>query len=459
MELRDYQNKLIEDIRKSAKKGHKSICVVLPCGGGKTPVFADLARTGSEKGRKTLILSPMDTVQDQIIKTVNCFNVNKEMVEIVSYKKAATQEWLSAYEKDYFSTIIVDEAHHSCASSYEKVFSYFGEAFRLGFTATPERLDGKPMSAFYSDMVKGPSAKKLIKLGHLVPSRIVPNNSVRENYKRTNNHELSAQELAQIKLKGSSFQQIVNVYLTEAPGKSTIAYCPNIEFSKKLVKYLKANGIEAMHLDGTVREAKRKDAIEKFKAGEVKVICNVNLIGEGFDFPACEAVLMLRPTLSRTLYIQQAMRCMRKAEGKTEAVIIDFVENTEFHGVPEADYEYTLDSKEMLKIQSVSEPDPEHEPKPRQTDKDKIVSVFALLNGKQDKDFGEQFYLSLQESLDAYEFVRKVRHATIGIKTDPKVCGAFIRAAKQSSLFKTVEDWELLAKVFHYRPGWAERQV
>ena len=457
--LRAYQQELLDRIREATRK-YKGICVVLPCGGGKTVIFADIARTAAIKRKRVLIISPMDTIEAQIIDTLKTLSVEMDLVEVVSYKKACTKAWLAKYDSDYFTSIIVDEAHHSCASSYKTIFEHFKDVYRFGFTATPERLDGKPMSDAYQVLVEGPTAKTLIAEGHLCASQVVSNDSVRKNYKRKTSKSLdyTSRELGNMDL-GASYLEVVHAYATVVKNGQAIAYCPNVEFSKKQALACKQSGIPAVHLDASVPKAARTQAVEDFKSGKIKVICNVNLVGEGFDVPACEAVLMLRPTLSRTMYVQQAMRCMRVSPGKKVGIVLDFVENSRLHGEPESDYEYSLDGHETQAVRedTVREAG---EPEPKEVDKDRIASVFALLaSDERDIHFGEQLLRRLESARDVYEFLTYTKRMTGGKRPVSKICGAFIKTARRSGLFKTEDDWSQLGEVFHYSPSWAAYQA
>ena len=454
--LRPYQQELITDIREQVQVAHrKSILVMLPCAGGKTTIFADISRTAALKKKRVLVLTPEDTIKDQILKTFGNLNVDMDLVELVSYQKASTANWLADHKADEFVNIIIDEAHHSCAESYLRIFRHFKDAYKFGFTATPERLDGKAMSMVYEVIVSGPSPKSLIKQGYLCKSVVIEDESVRSSYagKVSAGFDYTQAELNSIDLGAAeSYRKIVDVYLDKVGNEPAIANCPNLHFSKMLAQAFIERGIAAIHLDGKVRENARKQAIADFRDGLIQVICNVNLIGEGFDAPECKAVLMLRPTLSRTMYVQQAMRCMRIADGKTEGIILDFVENAKLHGAPEDDYEYSLNGRET---QSIRE-DTVHEktgsePTPQDRDKNKVSSAYSIFLDR-DIHFGENF--SNKEGLLAY-----IKATLEGVQTDSRLRTAVADKAHESGLFKTKGDWVKLAKVLGHKPGWAYFQV
>src|SRR5699024_3607361 len=137
-----------------------------------------------------------------------------------------------------------------------------------------------------------------------------------------------------------------------ADGEQAIAYCHNVEASKQTAYEFSQAGIQAAHIDGNTPKNERDEIIEQFRIGEIKLLSNVDIIGEGFDVPDCSTVIMLRPTQSLSLYIQQAMRGMRYREGKT-SIIIDHVDNVRRHGLPDAERKWSLQG--MIKQESEAE--------------------------------------------------------------------------------------------------------
>jgi superfamily II DNA or RNA helicase len=138
------------------------------------------------------------------------------------------------------------------------------------------------------------------------------------------------------------YGDIIKNYQLLASGKQAIAYCTNIKHSKSICDLFNSNNIPAVHIDATTPEKERLKIMEDYKSGKYQVLCNCNLISEGITLPECECCMLLRPTQSETLYIQQACRCLTPAEGKT-AIIIDFVGNCYTHGTPTEKRVYTLD--------------------------------------------------------------------------------------------------------------------
>ena len=136
----------------------------------------------------------------------------------------------------------------------------------------------------------------------------------------------------------------MKTWLEKGENKQTILFAPSIAMSKAFAKEFKQNGIRAEHIDGTMRKADRKDALEAFRKGEIKVICNVDLISEGFDMSDADCVILTRPTESLAMFMQQAFRAMRYREGKT-AIILDHANNIALHGEIDQIFDWSLEGR------------------------------------------------------------------------------------------------------------------
>ena len=144
--------------------------------------------------------------------------------------------------------------------------------------------------------------------------------------------------------KSTIYGDVIGHYKKLADGKQAICYCSTLSLSKRTAQAFNDAGILSVHIDGETPKTERKEAVEAFRQGKIKILCNVDLISEGFDVPDCDCAILLRPTKSLNLFIQQSMRCMRYKPGK-EAVIIDHVGNVFRHGFPDDDRVWSLESK------------------------------------------------------------------------------------------------------------------
>lgn len=244
--------------------------------------------------------------------------------------------------------IILDEAHHATASTWKRLLDAFPNALVVGLTATPARLGGQGLGDIFESLVMGPTVKALIEWGNLAPYKYYapPVSANLENIRvRYGEFDRGAVELAMD--KSEIIGDIIDQYNRRAAGMKAICYCVSRAHSEHTAAMFRQAGIPAMHIDGETKSIVRTAAINDFKAGKIQVLCNVDLISEGFDVPAMEAVILARPTQSLTLFIQQAMRAMRPDKNNPDkvAVIIDHVGNVYRHGLPDEDREWSLEGK------------------------------------------------------------------------------------------------------------------
>ena len=341
MPLRQYQIDLENGVRQAYREGYRSPCIVLPCGGGKSVIVADIAKQTTAKGNRVLFLVHRRELCDQIRNTFARWGVNMQLCDIMMVQTAARR--LSVLPEP--KLIITDENHHCLASTYRKIYDYFPNSRMVGVTATPVRLNGDGLGDVNDKLIIGVSAKWLIENNCLAPYDYYAPSIVDLSGAKVSRGEFTAASVEKIVLKKAVFGDVISYYRKLADGKQAICYCTSIRHSIEMAAAFNEAGIEAEHIDGETPKAERDEVVKKFKSGEIDILCNVDLISEGFDVPDCECAILLRPTQSLTLYIQQAMRCMRYRPGK-RAIIIDHVGNYARHGLPDDDREWTLEKKD-----------------------------------------------------------------------------------------------------------------
>lgn len=341
MILRPYQERYIERVRQAYLDGFLAPCVVAPCGAGKSLIIGEIVRRTAQRDRKVLFLVHRRELCDQIEETFDRLQVPSEsykigMVQTISRRLDRTEEP---------SLIITDENHHGLASSYRKIYDYFGDVRRLGFTATPIRLNGSGLGDVNDLLIEEVTASWLIKNGYLAPYRYFAPKLIDENRLKLNNlKEFSSSSVDQAMRENRTiFGDVVAHYEELAPGEKAICYAHSIEASLEVREEFLRHGIRAEHIDAKTPSADRERIIEDFRSGRIQVLTNVDLIGEGFDVPDCSTVILLRPTQSLSLYIQQSMRGMRYKPGK-RATIIDHVGNVHRFGLPDADRTWSLEN-------------------------------------------------------------------------------------------------------------------
>ncbi|MDE6087922.1 MAG: DEAD/DEAH box helicase [Oscillospiraceae bacterium] len=339
-ELRNYQEDLIRKTQKSWRTGHKAPCIVLPCGGGKSVVVAEISKRTTRNKRQVLFLVHRKELCEQILRTFSWWGVDMSLCDVMMVQTASRR--LERLHPP--NLIITDENHHSKASTYRKIYEKFPKAYRVGVTATPVRLDGSGLMDVNDDLITGVSAKWLIQNQHLAPYTYYAPDFIDLSGIKVNRGEYDTKSAEMVMDKPKIHGNIIKYYQKFARNQKAVCYCVSVRHSMKMAEIFKENGIPAAHVDGETPKDQRSQIIDDFRKGKIKILCNVDLISEGFDVPDCGCVIMLRPTKSLTLYIQQSMRCMRYRLNK-KAVILDHVGNYARFGMPDDDREWTLAGK------------------------------------------------------------------------------------------------------------------
>ncbi|WP_375813158.1 DEAD/DEAH box helicase [Enterococcus durans] len=348
-DLHDYQEELVTRARQSFIDGYKSPCIVSPCGSGKSVIIAEIARKTTLKGNQVLFLVHRKELIDQIKNTFEFHGVDMRYVLFGMVQTIVRKVDKISKPK----LIITDENHHSLAASYKKIYEYFSDVPRLGFTAIPVRLNGSGLGDVNDLLIEGVSVDWLIKNERLTPYKYYAPALIDKNVLKLNSmSEFSKGSIDKALEQKAIYGDVIKHYKKLADGEQAIVYCHSIESSIKTAGLFKEAGYQSAHIDGKTNKQERDDIIEKFRNHEVQILTNVDLIGEGFDVPDCSTVIMLRPTKSLSLFIQQAMRGMRYKPGKVSK-IIDHVGNVNEHGLPDLPRKWSLATKKSNKKDDV----------------------------------------------------------------------------------------------------------
>ncbi|TJY06209.1 DEAD/DEAH box helicase [Lactobacillus amylovorus subsp. animalium] len=338
--LYDYQQTAVKEARHQLLLKNKGVLIVMPPGSGKSVVIAEIARLTTLKKNRVLFFVHRQELVRQIKDSFIEQDVDLHYCTIMTVGKVANR--LNILPKP--NLIIVDESQHSRAKTYQKIFDYYDDVPRLGFTGSPWRLSGKGFKDIYSAMVQGPTTKWLIEHHKLAPFTVYGYQlGDKSTLKSGSTGDYTKKSLDNY-TKSIIHGDIVKSWLKFAKGRKTIVYCHSTSFSKEVAQAFRDAGINAVHADAKTPEGKRDKIMKAFKNGEIKVLCNVDLVSEGFNVPDCSCVVLLRPTESLVIYLQQSMRAMRYQKGK-HAVIIDQVGNFERFGLPDTDYHWSLEDR------------------------------------------------------------------------------------------------------------------
>lgn len=343
--LRSYQIKLIDDIRQKLKKNQR-ILAVMPTGAGKTVCFVDIAHRAAANQKRVLILAHR---RELVWQARARLSASSHRIEVHSI-----QGVLRAY-KGVPDLIIIDEAHHATAHSWQVVAEKWPVPI-IGFTATPQRLDGKGLGSVFDAMVIGPATTDLIASGDLSRYRLFcpPGRADLGGIKKRAG-DYARDQLAERVDQRRVVAAAVKNWKLYGGGRSTIGFCVSLAHANHVRDLFIEAGVPAATVDGGMSDTKRDEVLEDFRSQRIKILLSVDLISEGFDVPACDCVLLMRPTASLGLYLQQIGRALRPSN--QDAVILDCCGNAEMHGLPDDNREWSLqDIKKERKGQVESIP-------------------------------------------------------------------------------------------------------
>lgn len=343
--LRAYQQRLVDRARESLAAGHKHVLVQSPAGSGKTATMAEIAKTATERGNRVLFIVHRKEIVTQARATFERWGVNMTLCEVGMVQTITRR-------LDHIETpqlILCDEAHHSLAVTYKRIFEHFDGAALVGFTATPARLSGAGMKEIYDNLIIGPEIKWLIDNNYLAPyDYYAPTLIDVERLKRASTGDYSNKSMDQAIKVRAIFGDVLKTYKEVADETKTIVYTHNVQASIDVAEAFKRAGYPAEQVDGKTSTELREQAMDNFRSGRTLILVNAELYGEGVDVPDCQTVIMLRPTDSLTLFIQQSMRGMRYQPGK-RATIIDHVGNAYRFGLPDTPREWSLEGQPKKK--------------------------------------------------------------------------------------------------------------
>ncbi len=342
MQLRPYQQTAKERVQAEWADGKRRTLLVLPTGTGKTIVFSKLAEDCVCNGERVLILAHrgelLDQAADKLKKAtgLGCAVEKAEetsldswfRVTVGSVQSLMREKRLAQFERDHFTTIIVDEAHHCLSDSYQRVLAYFNEANVLGVTATPDRGDMKNLGQYFESLAYEYTLPKAIKEGYLSPikAQTIPLKL-----------DLSGVSQQAGDFKASDIGSALDPYLYQIAGemskvchdRKTVVFLPLVKTSQKFRDVLNTMGFNAAEVNGDSTD--RAQVLADFEGGRYNVLCNSMLLTEGWDCPQVDCIVVLRPTKIRSLYSQMVGRGTRLYPDKEYLLLLDFLWHTERH--------------------------------------------------------------------------------------------------------------------------------
>lgn len=360
MNLRPYQEEIIAKVRALIRAGCTNPLIVAPTGAGKTVMFSHIAQGAGAKGKRVWILVHRSELVDQTSRTLATIGINHGViaagwpvnplphVQIVSVQTVVNR-LANLVPPD---VIIVDECHHAAAGTWAKILEAFPKAIRLGFTATPERLDGKGLGDCFGEIIRGPEVAWLIANGYLSqPKYYSPPNQLDLSGLSVRGGDYAKNELAQMMDKPTITGDAIAHYRRFCDGAPGVAFCSSVAHAEHVAEAFRQAGYRAATLDGTLDRQERRARVAGLSDGSLHIITSCEIISEGFDIPTIVAAMLLRPTKSLGLHLQQIGRALRVAPGKKNAIILDHVGNClrPGLGLAEEEREWSLEGRKKKK--------------------------------------------------------------------------------------------------------------
>ena len=345
-DLRLYQGEGVRYIRIGFRT-YQAILYTLPTGGGKTHVFTFIATKAADRGNSTLIIVHRSYLWQQVSEKLTELGVSHG---IIAPGHTATSDKIQIASIDTLirrlpqirppDLIIYDEAHHVIKSNkWGKVANYFSNSKILGVTATPCRTSGQGLGVeaggFFETLISGPSITELMP-EFLTPFKVfAPEIGIDLTGIRRIAGDYDKKEVIKRIDRKNIYGHVPEHYKRICPGVPAIAFCVSVNHCHHVADEFKQNGISAEPVSGKTPENQRRYLFDGLASGKFNVLCACDLVSEGFDVPACGAGILLRPTQSLVLFMQQCGRTTRRAPGKDFSYILDHVGNIQRHGMPD----------------------------------------------------------------------------------------------------------------------------
>ena len=359
--LWDWQEAIVEQVRQSIRSGNRKILVVVPTGGGKTVIAAQIVKLAAAKFSRSMFLAHRRELIYQCADKLVKFGVDHGILMAGEYPYGAADCQVASIDTlrarcittdkmplPNSDVVIVDEAHRSLAPTYIKLINHYGEDVVIGLTATPIRGDGKGLGHVYDDMILGPSIGWMIRHDYLVMPRTYAPTIPDLTGVKVKRGDYDERELQRAMDRRSLVGDIVEHWHRLASDRPTIVFASGVKHSINLRDEFGKAGAKAAHVDGDTSLDDRKKIIADLHSGEVQVVCNYAVLTEGFDEPKLSACVLARPTKNLGLYLQMAGRTLRPASDKEDSLIIDHSGNVYEHGFVQDERQWVLEEGRAL---------------------------------------------------------------------------------------------------------------
>ena len=343
LELKEHQKAALKALEQMRDNSETIALLYHATGTGKTTTAVlDAKRCG---GRVLFIAHTQELVEQATKRfrelwtntTVGryCEVIKQPRAHVVCGSVQSVALHLDEFKDDEFDYLIVDEAHHAAADTYQKILSYFKPAFTLGLTATPERADDKSILEIFKNTAHKLDIQTAVEIGELVPVRCIRiHTNIDLTKVRFNSVQYNIRDLESKIYVPERNRLIVDTWMQYVRDKRTVVFCASVKHAQQIADLFREQGIKSAAVSGSMKQSERREFQEKFVNRDIQVLCACDLLNEGWDCPEIEVLLMARPTMSKVLYTQQLGRGMRLYEGKESLMVFDFVDNASQYNAP-----------------------------------------------------------------------------------------------------------------------------
>ena len=359
MLLRDYQLEMVSRLERAWTR-HRSVLVQMPTGTGKTVLMAEVISkwvnhtpTLPGVGARVLIVAHRRELIEQIKRTVRAFGMTQDNVVVESIQKLSVGGGdpvpSSGHPAPSFGLVIIDEAHHALAKTYRALWDRWPEARFLGLTATPCRMNRAGFLDLFETLIQSYPIQEFIRMGWLSDFEYVtaePDNPILRQVagltKRGLDGDYQTKEMALVMDCEESVRHLYQTYRKFVDGKKGIVYAINREHARHIQEYYQRMGVNCCWIEARTPAKERDRLVQDYRDGLMDVVVNVDILGEGVDFPEVEFIQLARPTLSLSRYLQQVGRGMRISKGKDCVTILDHVGMYQAYGLPTENWNWQL---------------------------------------------------------------------------------------------------------------------
>ena len=369
MQLRDYQHKLIDDLRESIRRGARAPLMQASTGLGKTIISSGMIRSAVEKGNRVLFIAPRRQLVWQTSEKLTAFGVPHGIIMAGEQPSMSPQVQVASVQTLYSrcfvdgeavrssiygrgmplpeaDLVVIDEAHAVFGEMSKKILAEYPQAIKIGMTATPCRADGRGLGEIYDDIVCGPSTRWAMDNGYLAELRYFGPSEWDMTGIKIQAGDYHKGQLSERVNKAKLVGDVVENWTRIAPDKKTVVFAVDRKHAKALQTEFLRWGIAAEYIDGNTPQDERQQIFQRMESGRSMVLCSVAVVDMGWDAPWAECGVLARPTKSLARFLQAVGRILRPMEGKDHATLIDHTGAVRELGFVDDDFQWTLDGVE-----------------------------------------------------------------------------------------------------------------